>query len=93
MQKFIKPVFKKSYLIGLLLLLSSCFDIVEEIDLNENGSGTYGITLNLSQSKIRLSSIMLLDSSQGYKVPKVFPPNAFFIAQCQPNIVAKQRAI
>lgn len=52
------------------ILLSSCFEIIEEISLNENGSGTFTYTVNLSQSKSKLQSIMSLDSVNGYKVPK-----------------------
>lgn len=51
-------------------LLSSCFEIIEEINMNADGSGTMTITVNLSQSKTKLASIMLMDSINGYKVPK-----------------------
>ena len=58
----------------LLLLLavccfSSCFQIIEEINIASNGSGTVDLTVNLSASKTRVASIMLLDSINGYKVP------------------------
>lgn len=56
-------------LLLLLLFLSSCFQIIEEINLTDNGSGTVNLTLNLSASKAKVSSIMLMDSIQGYKVP------------------------
>lgn len=49
--------------------LSGCFEIVEEVDLNTDGSGRYSYTLNLSQSRTNLDRIMLLDSVNGYKVP------------------------
>ncbi len=51
------------------LLLTSCFEFVEEIKLREDGSGQATFTLNLSRSKTKLASIMLLDSVNGYKVP------------------------
>jgi hypothetical protein len=58
----------------LLLLLtvccfSSCFQIIEEINIASNGSGTVDLTVNLSSSKTKVASIMLLDSINGYKVP------------------------
>ncbi|WP_235324527.1 hypothetical protein [Pedobacter lusitanus] len=49
--------------------LSSCFQIIEEINLTSNGSGTADLTVNLSASKTKVASIMLMDSINGYKVP------------------------
>jgi hypothetical protein len=67
--------FMKRYIVNLLLLLSlflftGCFEIIEEISLNDNGSGNISMTANLSRSKTKISSIMLMDSINGYKVPK-----------------------
>ncbi|MGV3761672.1 hypothetical protein [Parapedobacter sp.] len=56
-------------LIPLCLLLSSCFQLIEEITVNTDGSGTLALTANLSQSRSKLASVMLLDSVNGYKVP------------------------
>ena len=56
-------------LICLPLLFSSCFEIIEEISLRADGSGDMTITVNLSQSKTKVASIMLMDSVNGYKVP------------------------
>ncbi len=62
--------------IKLLLLLvlcmftmGSCFEIIEEFNLQSDGSGSFKMTVNLSQSKTKLASIMLLDSINGSKVP------------------------
>lgn len=52
-----------------LLFFTSCFDILEEINLNKDGSGSILVTLNMSKSKTKLASIMLLDSVNGYRVP------------------------
>lgn len=52
-----------------LLCFSSCFQVIEEINLAKNGSGTVNLTLNLSASKTKVASLMLMDSIQGYKVP------------------------
>ena len=53
----------------LSLLLTSCFEFIEEITFNKDGSGSAVLTMNLSKSKTKLASIMLLDSVNGYKVP------------------------
>lgn len=62
---------RTSYLFLLipLFLLSSCFELVEELTLNKDGSGEFQFTANLSQSKTKLKSIMLMDKVNGYKVP------------------------
>ncbi len=57
-------------LLCLPVLFSSCFEIIEEINLNTDGSGTMVITVNLSQSKTKVASILLMDSINGYKVPQ-----------------------
>jgi hypothetical protein len=55
---------------SLLFLCSSCFQVIEEITLKNNGSGDMQLTMNFSQSKSKLASIMLLDSMNGYRIPK-----------------------
>jgi hypothetical protein len=62
----------KHYLIFLLLLplfLTSCFEVIEEITMGKDGSGTMSLTVNFSQSKTKIAAIMLMDSIRGYKVP------------------------
>ena len=51
------------------LLFSSCFQIIEEITIKSDGSGTVTLTANLSESRNKLASVMLLDSINGHKVP------------------------
>lgn len=67
-------MFKKCGYFFLLLLLpvfcSSCFEIIEEINMKADGSGDMTITINLSQSKTKVASILLMDSINGYKVPE-----------------------
>jgi len=53
----------------LIPILSSCFEVVEEISMRNDGTGDVVLTINLSQSKTKVASVMLLDSVQGYKVP------------------------
>ncbi len=48
----------------------SCFEIVEEINLNDDGSGSFCFTINMSQSKLNINSMLLLDSVNGRPVPK-----------------------
>ncbi|MEX6626975.1 hypothetical protein [Tenacibaculum salmonis] len=52
-----------------LFLFTSCFEFVEEISFNKDGSGSATFTINLSESKTKIASILLLDSINGYKVP------------------------
>jgi hypothetical protein len=63
----------KSFTFCLLLLslcLCSCFEVVEDMTVTKNGSGTMKLTINMSQSKTKLAAIMLMDSIRGNKVPE-----------------------
>ncbi|MET2985937.1 hypothetical protein [Aureibaculum conchae] len=60
---------KSIFVFALLLICSSCFEIIEEVSLNDDGSGKVTLTLNLSRSKTKINSMMLLDSVNNYKVP------------------------
>jgi hypothetical protein len=53
----------------MVLTLSGCFEIIEEITIYPDGKGKADLTLNLSQGKAKLSSIMLMDSIKGNAVP------------------------
>ncbi|MBI3509380.1 MAG: hypothetical protein HY064_01865 [Bacteroidetes bacterium] len=53
-----------------VLFLQSCFEIVEDVTIHNDGTGTFLYTLNLSQSKERLDGLMKLDSSEGYRIPR-----------------------
>lgn len=52
-----------------LFIFTGCFEILEEIRLNDDGSGEVTMTVNASKSKTKLNSIMLMDSINNYKVP------------------------
>lgn len=65
----IKKITQYTLLFLSLTLCTSCFEILEEINLNSDGSGTMLVTFNMSKSKTKLASIMLLDSVNGRKVP------------------------
>ncbi len=55
--------------IALLLFITGCFEVIEEITINQDGKGKAGLTVNLSQGKSKLASIMLMDSIKGKPVP------------------------
>lgn len=55
--------------ISLALLLSSCIELIDDLTLHNDGSGTFKYTINLSSSKIKVNSILALDSLDGKKVP------------------------
>jgi len=65
----LKQFYKLLLFIVLIPFLSSCFEVIEEIAMKNDGTGDVVLTINLSQSKTKLASVMLLDSVQGYKVP------------------------
>lgn len=52
------------------LLFTSCFEITEEVDMNNNGSGDVTLTVNLSESKDNLKAYWEMDEVQGVEVPK-----------------------
>lgn len=54
-----------------LLLVGSCVDISDEIVLHQDGSGTYKYVVNFSASKVKINSILALDSLDGYRVPSL----------------------
>jgi hypothetical protein len=59
------------FFVSLLLLLSSCIELIEDLTIHNDGSGTFKYTINLSASKIKVNSILALDSIEGKKVPSM----------------------
>ena len=55
----------------IFLVLQSCVQIFDEIIVHNDGSGTYKYTVNLSASKIKINSVLALDSIDGKRVPKI----------------------
>jgi len=51
------------------LLWSSCFDLVEEIDMNHKGAGTIKATLNLSKSRTKVASLLKMKQFNGIDIP------------------------
>lgn len=60
---------------AILLLISltlvSCFEVIEDVTVHKNGSGTYKFIVNLSQSKNQIDKIRTQDSILHFKVPTV----------------------
>ena len=63
----------KLILILLLTLfsVSSCIEIIDDLSLKSDGSGTFKYSVNLSSSKIKVNSILALDSIDGKRVPSI----------------------
>lgn len=62
---------KLFYLILPFFFLPSCVEIIDDLTLNSDGSGTFKYVVNLSQSKVKVNSILALDSLDGKKVPSI----------------------
>ena len=56
-------------LLLILISLTSCFEIVEQIFVKKDGSGNLQITLNLSKSKTKINSIRQMKTINGRNVP------------------------
>lgn len=65
-----KTFLRQFALFFLLLLLTSCFDIVDKVNVKADGTGEYTVILNASKSKTRLASISKMETINGKKVPK-----------------------
>ena len=57
------------FFIPICFMLSACIEILDDIKFNADGSGTFKYTINLSSSKVKINSILALDSLDGKKVP------------------------
>ncbi len=49
--------------------LSSCVEIIDDLTLNADGSGIFKYSINLSSSKVKINSILALDSLDGKPIP------------------------
>ena len=59
------------FILCFLYSLSSCVEIIDDISINGDGTGTFKYTVNLSSSKVKINSILALDSLDGKKVPSI----------------------
>ena len=55
----------------LILMCSSCIEIIDDITIRNDGSGTLKYNVNLSSSKVKIGSLLALDSLNGKKVPSL----------------------
>lgn len=62
--------FKNILFIIPIFLLTSCFDILDKVNIKADGSGDYTLILNASKSKTRIASLSKMESVNGKKVPK-----------------------
>lgn len=59
------------FLFVLIFSLSSCIEILDDLTVHSDGTGTFRYNINLSSNKIKVNSILALDSLNGQKVPKI----------------------
>ena len=59
-------------LLSCLCLLTSCFEIVEQVFVKNDGSGNLQIVLNLSKSKTKINSIRQMKTVNGHDVPSEY---------------------
>ena len=50
---------------------TSCIEIIDDIFIKNNGSGTFKYTINLSSSKVKVNAFLSLDSIKGQRIPKL----------------------
>lgn len=63
-----KPIYM-AVLTAAVVFLSGCFEIVEKIDLKNDGSGVFQFTVNMSKSKTKIASILKMKTINGRPVP------------------------
>lgn len=51
--------------------LTSCIEIIDDLTVKNDGSGSLKYTVNLSSSKVKVNSILALDSLDGKRVPSL----------------------
>lgn len=57
------------FLLFCLIFLQSCFEIIEQVSLKNDGSGNFQLVLNLSKSKTKINAIMKMKTVNGHDVP------------------------
>jgi hypothetical protein len=62
---------KVALLLGCIccLSLSSCFELIEQLEFKKNGTGNLQVVLNMSRSRTRINSILKMKSINGRDVP------------------------
>ena len=65
-------MWKVVFSLVLFLSLASCIEISDDISFKTDGSGTFKYVVNLSSSKVKVNSILSLDSLDGKKIPSIY---------------------
>ena len=63
---------KKIYFLPLLcftFLFQSCFEVIEEVKMKDDGSGHFNFVINFSQSKTKINSVLKMQKINGYTIP------------------------
>lgn len=60
---------KKLFILGICLLLTSCFEITEKIKHNSDQSGDYSLEIDFSSSWLKTKSAILLEEVDGVSIP------------------------
>jgi hypothetical protein len=63
---------KKAYFIPLLcfvFLFQSCFEVIEEVRMKDDGSGHFNFVINFSQSKTKINSVLKMQKINGHTIP------------------------
>jgi hypothetical protein len=63
---------KKIYFIPLLcfvFLFQSCFEVIEDVKMKDDGSGHFNFVINFSQSKTKINSVLKMQKINGYTIP------------------------
>ena len=63
---------KRLYLLPLfcfVFLFQSCFEVIEEVQIKDDGSGHFNFVINFSQSKTKINSILKMEKINGYTIP------------------------
>lgn len=53
------------------LSVTGCIEIIDDLTLNMDGTGSFKYNINLSSSKVKINSILALDSLDGKRVPSI----------------------
>ncbi len=54
-----------------LFIFQSCIEIIDDLTIHEDGSGKLKYIINLSSSRVKVNSILALDSLDGKRVPSI----------------------
>lgn len=56
-------------LLVIAVLLTGCSEIVEKVDLKDDGAGMFQFTVSMSKSKTKIASILKMKTINGRPVP------------------------